>query len=192
MPIRSVDDPDKARAIAGAAFSARPRAGGLQGMGPANPPEVGALPLYNLTPEEMIAKRLDSAVPTGWRYVRLQRGGKVGEIVEVKGEEGKTPKFASFASGKLAGRMSEAGNMAAKLLADSDDEFEPRVLRLPEIHMEALWFHSNDKKVKDRFFGLPSSQKDLIDALFVKEAIKRAKAYLAQRDAAPNLSPRGG
>ena len=194
MAIRSVDDPPGARAIAGKAFSSRPAAGGsgLKSMA-AGSPQVGAVPLYNMTPEEIVDRRFDAAAKTGWRYVRLQRGGQVGEIVEVRGgDHGGATKFASFASGKLAGRMSDAGNMAAELLADTDDEYEPRVLRLPEIHMEALWFHSSDEKVKDRFFGLPSAQKELVDDLFVDTAIERAKVHLSQPRDVPSKSPRGG
>lgn len=110
--------------------------------------------------------------------MQVRGDAPVGEIVEVLAHNRLEPELASFTSGRLAGRMSETASKAEAELSGESDEFEPRVLRVPEIHMEALWMHSPDPNVADRFYGLPSSQRDLVGAAFMNAAVSRAKSYL--------------
>jgi hypothetical protein len=181
MPIRAVDDPPEARDLATSLLQDQfPGGGGAAGdvefSGKA--PSIGAVEVYNLTPRELADGRLDDPTPTGWRYVQIREDAPVGEIVEVLAHNRAEPELASFTSGRLAGRMSETASRAESELSDEPDEFEPRVLRVPEIHMEALWMHSPDPNVADRFYGLPTSQRELINDAFMDAAVSRAQSYL--------------
>ena len=194
MPIKPVNDPKGARAIARAAFAPRPIGGGsvlvdaLRGL--VKTPEIGALALFNLPLQSLLDGQYDDATETGWRYLRLFPGANDGEVVEVRETAPDSAEFATYSTGKLAGRMRDVGQAAADLLADAPDEYEARILRLPEIHMEALWLHAHEPDVTDRFFGLPSTQKHLIDDAFIETAMERARTFLAMGGDRPAGAPR--
>lgn len=186
MPIKPVNDPDAARGIAESAFGSMTTPGGgakAAGLG-GGESQIGSVEVYNLPIKDLTmpvkdhaSDGLDGAVRTGWRYIQVRPDEDVGEIVEVDEAAGE-PTLASFAEGRMAGRMNDAANAAERELASDPSEYEPRILRLPEIQMEALWMHAPDPKVKDRFYGLPNSQKHLIDKDFMDTARTRASEYL--------------
>lgn len=137
---------------------------------------------YYSMPSEPAGRPFASAVETGWRYVRLGGNAETGDIVEVEAVEGADPMLSGFAEGTLARTISDAGQAAVELLSRDPAHFQPRILRLPEIHMEALWMHADDDDVADRFRGLPNAQRNLVDDAFLEEAIGRARRYLGDDD----------
>lgn len=183
MPIRQVEDPEAARALATSLLENRfPGGGGgsrplVEGAAP-EPPVIGAIEVYNLTPRELVDGRTDDPTPTGWRYVQLRNGAREGEVVDVLAHNREAPTLASYAAGRMAGRLGEAATRAQEELAGDEHDYEPRVLRVPEIHMEALWMHSPDPQVADRFYGLPKAQSDLTDGRFLEAAMDRARSYM--------------
>lgn len=180
MSIIPIQDPTEARELARTVLRSGPPGGGgeLLSLADAPAPELGALEIYNMTPDAVMRRDWESAVPTGWRYVQVSPGAEVGDIVEIRTHNEPEPAFASRSSGRLAGRIETAANAAAAELAQADPDFEPRVLRMPEIHMEALWLRAPDPAVADRFYGLPSSQSELRDEEFVATAMSRAETYV--------------
>lgn len=179
MPIKPVNDPPAARSLAKSYLAARNPPGGGAALTAlfTGPPQLGALGVYNISLEKLVGGELEAAVQTGWRYVRLRPGANAGQIVEIDMDRDR-PDVASFASGKLASSIGKAAAAVERRVAKEDAEFEPRVLRLPEIQMEALWVHHDDPSILDRFQGLPSSQQDLADQDFLEAAKERARRYL--------------
>ena len=92
---------------------------------------------------------------TGWRYVQLADGATRGKIADVTSDDG--PVLAATAEGALARTVADPGAGAEALLATATEDYEPRILRLPQVHMEALWLHGPE----DRFFGLQGQHADL-------------------------------
>lgn len=133
------------------------------------PPSLGAMPVFNLSVTALLASRHEDALFVGWRYVQLRPGAPTGEIVEVAADaEGLSMSSAGYAEGFLARRIADAAMSAHQQFDASAEAYEARILRLPEIHMEALWLHSQGNPDKDHFYGIPSSQKHLVDDAFIE------------------------
>jgi hypothetical protein len=182
MPIRTVQDPPEARRIAERALT-RSQRPDLFGLTIAPPAPIGALGLYNLTLENLLARRFENATLTGWRYVQLADGATLGKIADVTSDDG--PVLAATAERALARTVADAGAGAEALLATATEDYEPRILRLPQVHMEALWLHGPE----DRFFGLQGQHADLRDEDFVTVAVARAEK---RRESGPSELPPGG
>jgi len=171
MPIRTVQDPPEARKVAESALTKGQRSNrfGLT-LSPSAP--IGALGLYNLPLEDLVELCFDNAALTGWRYFQLADGATQGKIADVTSDRDYA--LAATAQGVLARTVADAGLSADALLANTSEEYEPRILRLPPISMEALWLHGPE----DRFFGLQGSHFDLRDDDFLNIAIERATKRL--------------
>lgn len=179
MAIKPVNDPETARSIAESAFGSMTAPGGGAGSTgiSSGDSQIGSVAIYNVPIKEVANGGLESAVRTGWRYVQVHPNVSIGEIVEVD-DALEEPVLGSFAVGRMAGLMSDAANEAERELGHSQNEYEPRILRLPEIHMEALWLHDPNPAGDDHFYGLPNSQKHLKDKDFLDTARTRASEYL--------------
>lgn len=168
MPIRMVQDPPGARSVAERALT-RAQRPGLFGLAALPAVPIGGLSLYNLTLDDLKSPRFSNATLTGWRYFQLAEGAAHGKIADVTSDE--HPELAATAEGSLARSVADAGTGAEALLATVPGEYEPRILRLPQVHMEALWLHGPE----DRFFGLQGAHTDLRDEDFVRMAVERAE-----------------
>src|SRR5579875_2432323 len=112
MTILQVMDPPAARKVAEEVLSRSDETASAAAFA-ATP--VGALGLYNIKTEDLLARRFAKAEFTGWRYVQLEPGAEVGRIIEVSDDF--DPKVAATADGSLAGTIAKSGREAEELLS---------------------------------------------------------------------------
>jgi hypothetical protein len=168
MPILVANDPPELRQIAVGAFIRCNR-----GSSPAD--VVGAIKLYLATPADVFERRFTARLPIwGWRYVRTAPAGEAA-FCDISLSE---PHRVLHAHATTAGHLLDYAAAAEESLARNRRVFEGRILSIPAIQMEALWVHTPEPRVPDRFYGLPSSQPAWPDRGFLKEAHRRAVSAL--------------
>jgi hypothetical protein len=113
--------------------------------------------VYTLGLDQVVAGAdLDTAVPSGWRYL-LKQGDQVVAAAQTVTDAGGQAAFASFNSGPYVESTSKALSTAEQYAGageGSDDDWEPRVLHVPALHAMALWLHT-DAETTDVVLPLP-------------------------------------
>jgi hypothetical protein len=164
MPILVANDPRDLRSIAVGTFISCNR-----GSSPAD--LVGSIKLYLATPADVLERRLLQRLPLwGWRYIRTAPAGEAA-FCDISLAE---PHRVLHAHETTASQLLAYAAKAEKSLARNRRAFDSRILSIPALQMEALWVHTPESRVPDRFYGLPSSQPAWPDRGFLKEARRRA------------------
>ena len=183
MPIREVNDPEYSRRKANKILSevgvglrkfdiesTQAPFGGVVAV------EIGVLPLYNIHPEALAIGNLDAAAQTAWRYIRLSEGSDIGDIVDVDALTEGDSQEASLARGSLAVSLAKAAERAEAFPEKMNKEFEARILRIPEIHLEVFWLQGESGNY---MFSLTEETTD--EPAVINEDIQdRVKNYLEQ------------
>ena len=150
MPIKGQIEPVGGRDIVNAALSQRQHLPALLGS-----PQTGApLPVYLLSRDEaLLPDPLSAAKLIGWKYPIIG-GDSAGLAFLLIAPDGL--KFAGISHGPLAGRLLEAAVLADENLESVAEEFEPRLLEIPALHIYALWLFSAERE--DVFISLMEGQ----------------------------------
>ena len=165
------DDPPHLRKIAASAFIECNR-----GSSPSD--VVGAIKLYITTPEQVLKRRFHEHLqPWGWRYVRTAPEAQAA-FCDIGLA---APHSVLHAFAATADRLLSHVAAAEASLARNERAFEGRILSIPAIQMEALWVHTPEPLVPDRFYGLPLGQPIWPDRTFLSEARRRASDILPNR-----------
>lgn len=114
--------------------------------------EVSFLPTYTLAPRE--ARKSPRIVRAGWRYFWLAAEGGEGAVVELARTRGKRPQLVGYSKGRWSESVLKCLASARERLRMVNGSFRPRLLTIPPIHCEALWFHDPGRPERDRFFNL--------------------------------------
>ena len=180
MAIGVAQDPAAARAAANIAFADRqlPVDRNFADV-PDKGAEVGSLPLYNLAVSDLARADFNNARHTGWRYVRIQHSSRIGDAIEA--DLADEPTIVAHSGGETAARLRDAGKQALEDISyddPADTDYSARILRVPEIGIEALCLWPRGVGARPRFFGLPASQAHLINEAFVDYAVRAATQYL--------------
>ncbi len=137
MPIKGPIEPSGGRDIVHSALSQRSHRSqhlpALRGS-----PQTGApLPVYLLSRDEaLLSNPLSAARLIGWKYP-IVGGDAPGLATLLIAPDG--PKFAGITHGPLPSRLLDAAALADDHLESLAEEFEPRLLEIPALHICALW-----------------------------------------------------
>ena len=137
MPIKGQTGPPGGRDIVNTALSRRShRAQYLPAL--RGSPQTGApLPVYLISRDEALSPDpLGAAKLIGWEYP-IVGGDSAGLAFLLITPD--VPKFAGISHGPLPGRLLDAAVLADKHLESMAEEFEPRLLEIPALHIYALW-----------------------------------------------------
>jgi hypothetical protein len=147
MPIKGRIEPVGGRDIVNTALSQRShRSQHLPALG--GSPQTGApLPVYLLSRDEaLLPDPLSAARLIGWKYPIIG-GDSPGLAFLLIAPDGL--KFGGISHGPLPSRLLDAAVLADNHLESLAEEFEPRLLEIPALHIYALWlFHAE----RENFF----------------------------------------
>ena len=166
MPMLIANDPEHLRAIAARTFIDCNRS-----SSPAD--RIGAIKLYIVTPSQVLARRFhENLTLWGWRYVRTAPDDEAAHC-DISLE---TPHQIAHAFATTAVNLLAHAHAAEQSLRRHNRAYEGRILSIPAIQMEALWVHTPEPRIPDRFYGLPLSQPAWPDRRFLKIARERSAA----------------
>jgi hypothetical protein len=109
-------------------------------------PQTGApLPVYLISRDEALSSDpLSEAKLIGWKYPIV--GGRSDGLAFLLRVAPTDLKFAGISHGPLPRRLLEAAVLADNHLGSLTEEFEPRLLEIPALHIYALWLHRAERK----------------------------------------------
>ena len=137
MPIKGQIEPVGGREIVHAALSHRSHRGQYLPALCGSPQTGAPLPVYVISCDEaLFPDPLGAAKLIGWKYP-IVGGDSAGLAFLLITPDGL--KFAGISHGPLPGRLLEAAVVADKHLESVAEEFEPRLLEIPALHIYALW-----------------------------------------------------
>lgn len=85
-------------------------------------------------------KGLDAAKPTGWRYL-VQEGDNVLASAETVAGPGGEQVFSAFNEGRFVESSAQAMRAVGEFPEVGQGGFELRLLNVPGLYVQALWFH---------------------------------------------------
>jgi hypothetical protein len=116
-------------------------------------------PVFNLAPADVGEQAgFESARMTGWRYLTLS-GDQAVASVELAAEGPTMPaRFSRITDGRMAESVTRAIAHAQRSTGRSGGRYFLGMLRLPALHVHALWLrHAQADGVHDLFVPLPPS-----------------------------------
>lgn len=103
--------------------------------------------VYVLGLRDVLSGRLpDNFRPSGWRYI-LQAGGSAVSSAETQATGGATQQFSEFNSGPYVAATVQTLDRMASLPQIRGKNLTARLLRIPALHLTALWLHGEDEDV---------------------------------------------
>jgi hypothetical protein len=98
--------------------------------------------VFTLGLHDLVAGRdLEASKSTGWLFL-VQEGDKdIASAEAVPTGTGDEHVFSAFNEGRFVASTADAIRTARGLPEVSQDDFEPRILRVPGLYVTALWLH---------------------------------------------------
>lgn len=175
MTISLVRESAAARSLAAAALTDRlPKDFGAH---PA-PGTLAVLPLYSIPNDHMLSRAYHHSWCWGWRYFWLHPDFEKGAVVDIRRTRGGRAKLQRYATGTWVQRVTSAMAETATRHALSGERLRPRILRLPEIQMEAFWLSPATREGGSYFKSLLDS---LEDDAFAFEASRRIRELVPEQ-----------
>lgn len=168
MPIKGQIEPIGGRDIVNTALSQRShRARHLPVL--RGSPQTGApLPVYLINRDEaLFPDPLSAAKLIGWKYP-IVGGDSAGLAFLLITPDGL--KFAGISHGPLPNRLLDAAVLADNHLESLAEEFEPRLLEIPALHIHALWLFCAERE--NVFISLMDGQPPASSALQIENSIR--------------------
>lgn len=144
MAIKSHEGPSNGAIVMAAALAVRMPSSPAAHSPLGGAPHVGGpVPFYHLALDQLpYDNALENATRTGWRYPVI--GSIKAGLVDIRGDEGtNSASFGGLSYGIVAERFIQASTLAEGRLANSTDEYEPRLLDVPALSFLALWLRSS-------------------------------------------------
>jgi hypothetical protein len=154
-------------------------------------PKTGMpLPLYRISAAAAAsAKPLARVQKIGWQYPLL--GGKCPGLVNLREGSGGL-KYSGVIEGALPERFLSAALLAEREFQDDDETYEPRLLHIPSLQLQALWLYrargrSRFVSFSERRRALPLKVEDDIRGLIrrVRAAAREEKTVTARSSPRP-------
>lgn len=155
------------------------------------PGRLEMIPIYSISARNIVLGKWNRGWRGGWRYFWTHERLELGITVEVRRGADNQPHLASVSTGMAAPAISAQLAQVCKKLANDPNRYRPRILRLPWISLEAIWFNTDSLDIPDHFInraGILHGEK------FLKQALHRSQDFLRSHAAAlvgPG-SPDGG
>ncbi|QSB21523.1 hypothetical protein JN403_12275 [Pseudomonas sp. 15A4] len=136
------------------------------------------MPFYHLSLDQLLYDNaLEKAIRTGWRYPVI--GSIKAGLVDIRGDEGtNSASFGGLSYGGVAERFIQASTIAAGQLANSTDEYEPRLLDVPALSFLAFWLRSSEG---DWFIPLLEGSPSSAPLQMVREVLPQLRTRAASR-----------
>ncbi len=174
VPVNRIKRAPKAQAIAEAALLRGLAATGLLAQLADGQGVLAMIPIYSFSARNIVAGKWNRGWRSGWRYFWTHPNCDFGVTVEVRRVSGSDPKLASVSTGRAAVALARALCIETRNLAAGPARYRARILRLPWISMEALWFNTDPLDVADKFI---SRDNILRNGAFLQEAKQRATSF---------------
>lgn len=134
------------------------------------PGVLAVLPLYGIPNSHFLSGGFHRSWRWGWRYFWVHPDLAEGAIIDIRRTAGGRTRLQRYATGRWVQRVTRAMSNVSGKHAASDELYRPRILRLPEIHMEAFWLSPAEHQGQHYFESLID---EIPDDDFVAEARTR-------------------
>ncbi|MDZ3833106.1 MAG: hypothetical protein U0S50_15005 [Sphingopyxis sp.] len=131
---------------------------------------MAVLPLYAIPDIHMKTGEYHHSWRWGWRYFWIHPHMEEGAIVDIRRTAGGRTRPQRYAKSCWGLRVTNVMANAAIRYAGPDALYRPRILRLPDIHMEAFWLSPSRREGHHHFTSLTD---DVPEDRFVTEARSR-------------------
>jgi len=117
--------------------------------------------VFHLSLDDVLAgKGVSEARATGWRFLLGQQSAHNGTVADVHGD-GVAFEFGGLHHGPQAVKMIEVLQQAERLPGVRDGDFEPRLLRVPSLYVDAIWLKER-RTGQDLIIPIPPSLPPLV------------------------------